>query len=135
MSEAERLYELAQNHLAGGVSAAARIHAALGRPFMTARGEGGRVYDVDGKAYVDLFTSSGASLLGHGHPAVKRAVQQALDLGIVCAHETRWQAEVAKKLGAAVPCAERVRFTSTGTETTWHAIRTARAYTGRSTVV
>lgn len=135
MNESERLYERAQQYLPGGVSAAARVHAALGRPFMTARGEGGRVWDVDGKCYVDVFTSSGASLMGHGHPAVKRAVQQALDLGIVCAHETPWQAEVARKISAVVPSAERVRFTGSGTETTWHAIRTARAHTGRSKVV
>jgi glutamate-1-semialdehyde 2,1-aminomutase len=135
MSETDRLYQEAQRHLAGGVSAAARVHAALGRPLMVARGEGGRLYDVDGKAYVDLHTGSGASLLGHGHPAVRRAVQQALELGIVCAHETPYQGEVARKLSAIIPCAELVRFTSSGTETTWHAIRTARAYTGRSKVV
>ncbi|MBI3457783.1 MAG: aminotransferase class III-fold pyridoxal phosphate-dependent enzyme [Candidatus Rokubacteria bacterium] len=134
-TEAERLYRLAQHYLAGGVSAAARVHPSLGRPFMTARGEGARLHDVDGKAYIDLHTSSGASLLGHGHPAVRRAVQQALELGIVCAHETPYQAEVARKLTGIIPCAELVRFTGSGTETTWHAIRTARAYTGRSKVV
>jgi glutamate-1-semialdehyde 2,1-aminomutase len=135
MSEAEKLYQQAQQYLAGGVSAAARINPSLGRPFMTARGQGGRLIDVDGKSYVDLFTSSGASLLGHGHPAVVRAVQRALELGIVCAHETPYQAEVARKITEVVPCAERVRFTGSGTETTWHAIRTARAYTGRWKVV
>lgn len=135
MSEAERLFRLAQNHLPGGVTAAARVHPALGRPFMTARGDGARLHDVDGRVYIDFFQSSGASLLGHGHPAVRRAVQQALELGIVCAHETPYQAEVARKIGQAVPCAELVRFTNSGTETTWHAIRTARAYTGRSKVV
>jgi glutamate-1-semialdehyde 2,1-aminomutase len=134
-SESERLYQAARRVLPGGVSAAARLHPALGRAFMTARGEGGRLYDADGRAYIDLHTSSGASLLGHGHPAVKRAVQQALDLGIVCAHETPWQAEVARKLTEIVPCAELVRFTGSGTETTWHAIRTARAHTGRAKVV
>jgi glutamate-1-semialdehyde 2,1-aminomutase len=135
MSETERLYREAQQHLAGGVSAAARVHASIGRPLMVARGEGGRLYDVDGKVYVDLHTGSGASLLGHGHPAVRRAVQQALEMGIVCAHETPYQGQVARKLSAIVPSAELVRFTSSGTETTWHAIRTARAYTGRSKVV
>jgi glutamate-1-semialdehyde 2,1-aminomutase len=135
MSETDRLYQEAQRHLAGGVSAAARVHAALGRPLMVARGEGGQLYDVDGKAYVDLHTGSGATLLGHGHPAVRRAVQQALEMGIVCAHETPYQGEVAKKLSAIIPSAELIRFTSSGTETTWHAIRTARAYTGRSKVV
>ncbi len=135
MSESERLYEAARRHLPGGVTAAARLHPALGRVFMTARGEGGRVYDADGRGYVDVHTSSGASLMCHGHPAVKRAVQQALDLGIVCAHDTPWAAEVARKLSEVVPSAEQVRFTSSGTETTWHAIRTARAHIGRSKVV
>ena len=124
-----------QGHLAGGVSAAARIHASLGRPFMTARGEGGWVWDVDGNGYVDLNTSNGAALLGHGHPAVRGAVEQALDLGILCAHETAYQAEVAAKIAEWCPSAELVRFTGSGTETTWHAIRTARAFTGRSKVV
>ena len=135
MSETDRLYREAQQHLAGGVSAAARVHASTGRPLMVARGEGGRLWDVDGRVYVDLHTSSGASLMGHGHPAVRRAVQQALELGIVCAHETPYQGEVARKISELVPSAELVRFTSSGTETTWHAIRTARAYTGRWKVV
>ncbi|HLE45172.1 MAG TPA: aspartate aminotransferase family protein [Methylomirabilota bacterium] len=135
MSETDRLYREAQQHLAGGVSAAARVHASTGRPLMVARGEGGRLWDVDGRVYVDLHTSSGASLMGHGHPAVRRAVQQALELGIVCAHETPYQGEVARKISELVPSAELVRFTSSGTETTWHAIRTARASTGRWKVV
>ncbi len=102
---------------------------------MTARGEGGWVTDVDGKAYVDLNTSNGASLLGHGHPAVRRAIEQALELGIVCAHETPYQGEVARKISALVPCAELVRFAGSGTETTWHAIRTARAFTGKHKII
>jgi glutamate-1-semialdehyde 2,1-aminomutase len=132
---AARLFEVAKEHLAGGVSAAARIHPSLGRPFLTARGEGGWVYDVDGKGYVDLNTSNGAALLGHGHPAVRRAVEQALELGILCAHETPYQSEVACKIAELVPCAELVRFSGSGTETTWHAIRTARAFTGKHKVV
>ncbi len=133
--EAERLFASAKQYLAGGVTAAARIHPALGRPFMTARGEGATLYDVDGNAYVDLNTSFGASLLGHGHPAVRRAVQRALDMGILCAHEIADHATVARKVGELVPSAELVRFTGSGTETTWHAIRTARAYTGKHKVV
>jgi glutamate-1-semialdehyde 2,1-aminomutase len=135
VATAQELYAAAQEHLAGGVSAAARIHASLGRPFLTSRGEGGRVYDLEGKAYIDLNTSNGAALLGHGHPAVRRAVEHALELGLICAHETPYQAEVARKISELVPSAELVRFTSSGTETTWYAIRTARAYTGKSVVV
>lgn len=133
--EAERLAAFARQVLPGGVNAAARVHPSLGRPFLTARGEGPRLWDVDGRAYLDFFLSSGATLLGHGHPAVRRAVQQAIDLGFVCAQETPHAAEAARKLCELVPCAELVRFTNSGTETTWHAIRTARAYTGRSRVV
>lgn len=132
---AEDAFRFAQRHLAGGVSAAARIHPSLGRPFLTGRGDGAYVDDLEGKRYLDLNTSNGASLLGHGHPRVRQAIEQALDLGILCSHETPHQAEVAAKLAAAVPAAEVVRFSGSGTETTWHALRTARAYTGRRKAV
>ena len=102
---------------------------------MTARGEGGWVYDVDGKGYVDLNTSNGASLLGHGHPAIRRAVERALEMGILAAHETPYQSQVAARIAELVPCAELVRFSGSGTETTWHAIRTARAFTGKPKIV
>lgn len=133
--QADRFYQAAQEHLAGGVSAAARVHPSLGRPFLTARGSGSRLFDVDGKQFVDLNTSFGAALLGHGHAAVRRAVEQALDMGLICAHETPYQGDVARKVADVVPSAELVRFSGSGTETTWHAIRTARAFTGRSLVV
>jgi glutamate-1-semialdehyde 2,1-aminomutase len=102
---------------------------------MTARGDGPRLWDVDGREYLDFFLSSGATLLGHGHPAVRRAIQEAVGLGLICAQETPHAAEAARKLCELVPCAELVRFTNSGTETTWHAIRTARAHTGRWKVV
>jgi glutamate-1-semialdehyde 2,1-aminomutase len=134
-AEGERWADLARQVLPGGVTAAARVNPALGRPFLTARGEGPRLWDVDGRVYLDFFLSSGATLLGHGHPAIRRAVQEAADLGIVCAQETPHAALVARRLCELIPSAELVRFTNSGTETTWHAIRTARAYTGRSKVV
>ena len=114
-AEGERLSDLAREVLPGGVTAAARVNPALGRPFMTARGEGPRLWDVDGRAYLDFFLSSGATLLGHGHPAVKRAVREALDLGIVCAQETPQAAQLARRLCELVPSAQMVRFTNSGT--------------------
>jgi len=134
-SRSEWLFEEATRVLPGGVSAAARFNPALGRPFMAQRGEGSHLFDADGRSYVDLNTSFGASLLGYGHPAITKAVQQALDLGVMCAYETSHQGTLARRITELVPAAEMVRFTNTGTETTWHAVRTARAYTGKWRVV
>lgn len=119
----------------GGVAAAARLHRALGRPFLTESGRGGRVRDVDGREYIDLETSFGAALLGHAHPAIVRAVERGLADGILCGHDGRHQAELAHRIVEVVPSAEMVRFTVSGTETTWHAARIARAVTGRDVLV
>ncbi len=130
-SSAEELFQTAREVLPGGVSATARRNAAIGHPFYISRGDGATVFDLDGKPHVDLCLSHGASLLGHNHPAIKAAVQRALDLGIVCAAETEHQVALAQKLRAMVPCAEMSRFSSSGTETMMHALRLARAATGR----
>ncbi len=134
-SKADDLFEFARQYLPGGVSAAARVHPSLGRPFFATRGEGSRVWDADGREYIDLNMSFGAALLGHGSPVIRAAIEAALGAGVLCGFETPLQAEVAKKITEVVPCAELVRFTQSGTETTWHAVRTARAYTGRTKVV
>jgi glutamate-1-semialdehyde 2,1-aminomutase len=134
-SRSESLFHEAERVLPGGVSAAARFNPALGRPFMALRGEGSHLVDVDGRSYVDLNTSFGASLLGYGHPAIARAVREALDLGILCAFETGHQSALARRITELIPAAEMVRFTNTGTETTWHAVRTARTFTGRWKIV
>ena len=133
--EGDRLFELACRYLPGGVSAAARLDKALGRPFYVARGDGPRIWDVDGNEYIDMHMSYGAALLGHGHPAIREAVEQALERGVLCGFETTYQAEVARKITEFVPCAELVRFAGSGTETVWHAVRTARVYTGRWKVI
>ena len=134
-TESDRLLEAARRHLPGGVSAAARIHGSLGRPIYIESGDGAWLTDVDGARYLDLETSFGAALLGHGHPAVVAAVERALAFGLLCGHETRYQSQLAERLAALVPSAEMVRFTGSGTETTWHAVRIARAFTGRERVV
>jgi glutamate-1-semialdehyde 2,1-aminomutase len=131
----DELFAAAQQVLPGGVSAAARVHASIGRPFFAARAEGSRVWDVEGREHIDLNMSFGAALLGHGNPTIRAAIDRALDFGVLCAFETPFQAEVARKITELVPSAELVRFTVSGTETTWHAVRTARAHTGRSKVI
>jgi glutamate-1-semialdehyde 2,1-aminomutase len=119
----------------GGVNASARMNPALGHPLFFERGEGAYLYDVDGHRYIDYCTSHGASLLGHGHPAVTAAVQKALAMGGMLACETELQVEVAERLLHLFPGMDMVRYTCSGTETTWHALRVARAYTGKYGVV
>lgn len=129
------LYERAKKVMPGGVNASARLNPALGHPLFFERGEGAYLYDVDGNRYIDYCVSHGASLLGHGHPAVVAAVTEAARRGVMCACETEVQVEVAETLLRLFPGADMVRFASSGTETTWHALRIARAYTGRWGVV
>lgn len=129
------LYDRARRVLPGGVTAGARANPALGRPFYAARADGPFVYDHEGRRYVDLCTSNGATLLGHGHPAVVAAVRHALDLGIACAYDGEVQVVLAERLVAQIPSFDMVRFTTTGTEATFYAIRVARTYTGRSRVL
>ena len=104
-------------------------------PIYATRAAGGRKWDVDGNEYVDYFGGHGALLLGHGHPAVVAAVERQLGLGThwgSCHElEVRWAALVKKLIG----CAERVRFTASGTEASHLALRLARAHTGKGKVI
>ena len=99
------------------------------------RGEGPRLYGVDGREYIDFNMSHGATFLGHNHPATKAAIRKALDLGVVCAYETEHHQALARTICEVVPCAERVRYTNTGTESTLVALRMARKYTGKNKLV
>lgn len=129
------LWDRARTVMPGGVNASARMNPALGHPLFMQRGEGAYLFDVDGNRYIDYCISHGASLLGHGHPAITTAVDQALGTGGLLAYETELQVEVAECLLALFPGMDMVRYTCSGTETTWHALRVARAYTGRYGVV
>src|SRR5829696_2909806 len=113
ITQSDHLFAEAQAVLAGGVSASMRLHPYLGRPLYVDRGEGPYLYGVDGKRYIDFNMSNGAALLGHDHPAVKQAVLQGVERGII-------------------PAAESVRFSSVGSEVTLVALRIARHATGRT---
>lgn len=125
----------ARKHLVGGVGAGGRFHPLLQRALYVARGRGSRVWDVDGKEYIDFFTGSGANFLGYDHPCLRAAIQQALDVGILCNGETEHHARLAEVISEAVPCAEKVRYANSGTEATMGAIRIARAYTGKPRIL
>ena len=129
--QTQALYGRARQVLPGGVTASARLNPLLKHPLMMQRGQGAYVWDVDGNRYLDYCLSHGASLLGHGHPAVVAAVQRALEMGILCAYETEVQTAVAEQVLKLFPGMDMLRYSCTGTETTWHALRVARAYTGK----
>ena len=98
-------------------------------------GEGAYIFDMDGKRYIDYHLGFGPVILGHGHPAVVAAVAEAAAEGTTFAMTTRREIEAAEKVQAAVGYVDVLRFTNTGTEATLHAIRLARAATGRELVV
>ncbi|MGQ9492598.1 MAG: aspartate aminotransferase family protein [Anaerolineae bacterium] len=118
--------------LVEGVSSPSRGPANYGAyPLFIARGEGPYLYDVDGNRYVDWMMCYGLSPLGHAHPSIVQAVNEAIASGAHFAAATEVEVEVAERIQQMVPNAERVRFANTGTEATMAAIRLARGYTGR----
>ncbi|OFW67238.1 MAG: hypothetical protein A2Z12_05850 [Actinobacteria bacterium RBG_16_68_21] len=103
--------------------------------FVISRGDGGYVYDMDGKRYIDYQLGYGPVILGHGHPAVSAAVSEAASAGTTFAMTNSTEVVAAERIKQAVPWVDRLRFTNTGTEATMHAIRLARGVTGREIVV
>jgi glutamate-1-semialdehyde 2,1-aminomutase len=135
MSRVVEQYRRACDYLAGGVSSSTRLNRAVGHAMLFDRAEGCRVWDLDGRDYFDLCCSHGATLLGHGDPRVRRAVEAVLARGAACSYENELHTEFARLLCETIPCCERVRFTSSGTEATLHCLRLARAYTGRTKIL
>src|ERR1051326_3330771 len=135
MSRVTEQFERAKQFLAGGVSASTRLNRAVGHAMLFERAEGCRLWDLDTHEYIDLCCSHGATLLGHGDPRVRRAVEAALDRGAACSYENELHTELAELLCDTVPCLERVRFTGSGSEATMHCLRLARAFTGRSKIL
>jgi glutamate-1-semialdehyde 2,1-aminomutase len=99
------------------------------------RAQGPHKWDVDGNRYIDYFGGHGALLLGHHHPVVTEAVRQALDEGTQFGASHPREVQWAKAIQRLVPSAERIRFTSSGTEATLMAVRLARAFTGKQTLM
>ena len=126
------LFAQASGVLAAGVSAAMRLSTYLDQPLYIQRGEGPYLYGIDGKRYIDFNLSNGATLLGHDHPAVKAALHEGVELGVICAAETPFHTALAARLVEIIPAAERVRYSSVGSEVTLVALRIARAATGRT---
>ncbi len=131
--ESAALYKRARQLFPSGVTHDARYLKP--HPVSISRAEGSRKWDADGNEYVDYFGGHGALLLGHNHPAVVEAVAGQLSRGTHYGASHELELEWAELITKLVPCAEKVRFTSSGTEASLLAIRVARAFTGKSMVV
>jgi glutamate-1-semialdehyde 2,1-aminomutase len=129
------LFERASAILPGGVNSPVRAFGSVGgTPVFMASGNGPYLTDVDGNSYVDLVCSWGPMILGHAHPAVVSAVQEAASHGTSFGTVTAAEAELADEIAARAPV-ERVRLVNSGTEATMTALRLARGFTGRRLVV
>lgn len=129
----KKLFEEAKRLTPGGVHSAIRFSSPY--PLFISRAIGAKICDADGNEYLDYHLGFGSVLLGHCHPKVNAAVKDQLDKGIIYGLSHELEVEAARKISAHVPSAEMVRFCSSGTEATYHAIRAARAYTGRKKIV
>jgi len=130
------LRERAERLFPGGVNSPVRAFRSVGRdPVLLARGAGPLVWDVDGRAYLDLIGSWGATILGHADPAVVEAVREAALNGFALGATHPLEVELGEVVRAAMPSMERLRFTSSGTEAVMSAVRLARAATGRELIV
>ena len=132
----EHLFTQAKGIIPGGVDSPVRAFGGVGgTPRFISAAKGAYVTDADGRDYVDLVGSWGPALLGHTHPQVVAAVQEAAARGLSFGAPTQSETLLAQKVRERVPFVERVRFVSTGTEATMTAIRLARGATGRELII
>ena len=135
-SRNSQLFERAQRHIPGGVNSPVRAFGSVGGtpPFIVG-GKGSKVTDADGTSYADYVGSWGPMILGHAHPEVVAAVQEAAAKGLSFGAPTEAEVELAELLCEKLPSLELVRLVSSGTEATMSAIRLARGHTGRDLLI
>lgn len=136
LSFAESARQIAENarYIAGGANSNFRLGMA-GGPLVFERGEGAYLHDVDGNKLIDYYCAMGATVLGHTPAPVLEAVRKQTENGILYAGQAPIEYEAAKLICERIPCAQRLRFASSGSEVAQAAMRLARAFTGRRIVV
>lgn len=131
-----KLFKEAKKHIPGGVNSPVRAFRSVGgEPLFIQKAKGSKIFDVDGKTYIDYVLSWGPMILGHAHPRVTAALKQALVNGTSFGAPTEREVLLAKLVKKAVPSIDLVRMVSSGTEATMSAIRAARGFTGRDRIV
>ena len=130
------LFERAKKILPGGVNSPVRAFKSVGgTPIFIERGEGSKIYDVDGNEYIDYIGSWGPHLFGHNPPFIKEAIKNALERGTSFGTPTELEVEIAELVRELVPSIEMIRFVNSGTEATMSAIRVARGFTKRNKII
>lgn len=132
-NESAKLYEKARKLMPGGVSSPVR--AIDPHPFYVQKASDSRIWDVDGNLYIDYCMGYGPLILGHAHPAVYAAVAEQLKSGWDYGTPVKAEIDLAERIQADFPSMQMLRFVSTGTEATMSAIRAARGFTGKDTIV
>ncbi len=132
-SKSKALFDRAKKVLPGGVNSPVRAFEPY--PFFVECAQGSKLYDADGKAYIDYCNAYGALLLGHSNAEIMEAVKKQLPMGSLYGAPTEREVEFAELISKASPCMEMMRLVNSGTEATMHAIRAARGYTGRKKIV
>ncbi|GIP39184.1 glutamate-1-semialdehyde 2,1-aminomutase 2 [Paenibacillus sp. J31TS4] len=126
----------AKKYIPGGVNSPVRAFKSVGlTPAFLKRGEGARVYDIDGNVFLDYIGSWGPLILGHAHPEVVEAIKQTAELGTSFGAPTELETEMAKLVCERMPSVDIVRMVNSGTEATMSALRLARGYTKRSLIL
>ena len=132
----QQLFERARLSIPGGVNSPVRAWRGVGgNPRFIARGEGSRLFDADGNEYIDYIGSWGPLLLGHRHPEILSAIDEALTRGTSFGAPTEQEIELAETVRELVPSMELVRLVNSGTEATMSALRVARGFTGRDITI
>ena len=135
-NKSELLFEEAKKYIPGGVNSPVRAFKSVGgTPPFIASALGSKIYDVDGKEYLDYVSSWGPMIVGHRHPQVIAALQLALTKGLSYGAPTEAEIKLARMIVEAVPSIEMVRMVNSGTEATMSAVRLARGYTGRDKII
>lgn len=130
------LFEQSQQFIPGGVNSPVRAFRSVGgTPIFFKQGKGSRLWDEDGKEYIDYIGSWGPMILGHAHPEVIAAVQKTAENSLSFGAPTARELEMAELINHLVPSMEQVRLVSSGTEATMSAIRLARGFTNRQKIV
>lgn len=136
IEKSQLLFERAKQILPGGVNSPVRAFKSVGgTPIFIERGEGSKIYDVDGNEYIDYIGSWGPHLFGHNPSFLKEAIKEALEKGTSFGTPTELEVKIAELVKELVPSIEMIRFVNSGTEATMSAIRVARGFTKRNKII